>query len=124
MSLKIADIKQNSFVGLAGKPGPNGQIEALEVVVFPEEARGTGEGHGDWDLLPGSSMTNGTVTTLVSGKSCQDLELSYKGGAARVKVPVLTFVPAAAGGLKTRLAIFTVSTASPDGKLSAARIVL
>ena len=126
--LKMADIKQNSFVGVAGKPGPNGQIEALEVVVFPEEARGTGEGHYDWDLLPGSSMTNATVTALVSGKSGQDLELSYKGGAAKVKVPVnapvVTFVPATAGDLKAGLAIFAVATASPDGKLSAARIVL
>lgn len=127
-ALKMADIKKGSFIGTAGKPGPNGQIEALEVVVFPEEARGTGEGHYDWDLLPGSSMTNATVTALVSGKSGQDLDLSYKGGSAKVKVPanapVVTFVPAAAGDLKPGLAVFAVATASPDGKLTAGRVVL
>ncbi len=43
---------------------------ALEVVLFPEAMRGTGEGHYDWDMIPDhtaggaqvkSAMTNGTV---------------------------------------------------------------
>src|SRR4051812_42776933 len=33
-ALKMSAIKKGSFVGSAGKPGANGQIEAMEVVVF------------------------------------------------------------------------------------------
>jgi hypothetical protein len=127
-AMKLSDIKQGSFIGSAGKPGPNGQIEALEVVVFPEEARGTGEGHYDWDLLPGSSMTNATVSAVVSGKSGRDLDLTYKGGSAKLKVPenvpVVTFVPASAKDLKAGLAVFVLATPAADGKLTAARIML
>lgn len=127
-ALKMSAIKKGSFIGSAGKPGPNGEIEAMEVVVFPEEARGTGEGHYDWDLLPGSSMTNATVSAVVSGNSGRDLELSYKGGSAKLKVPkdvpVVTFVPASTKDLKAGLAIFIVASAAADGKLTAARIVV
>jgi hypothetical protein len=127
-AMKLSDIKKGSFIGSAGKPGANGQIEALEVVVFPEEARGTGEGHYDWDLLPGSSMTNATVSAVVSGKSGRDLDLTYKGGSAKLKVPenvpVVTFVPASAKDLKAGLAVFVLATPAADGKLTAARIML
>jgi hypothetical protein len=127
-AMKLSDIKQGSFIGSAGKPGPNGQIEALEVVVFPEEARGTGEGHYDWDLLPGSSMTNATVSAVVSGKSGRDLDLSYKGGSAKLKVPenvpVVTFVPAGAKDLKPGLAVFVMAVPAADGKLTAARVMM
>jgi hypothetical protein len=127
-ALKLSDIKQGSFIGSAGKPGADGKIDALEVVVFPEEARGTGEGHYDWDLLPGSSMTNATVSAVVSGKSGRDLNLTYKGGATTLlvadNVPVVTFVPAVAADLKPGLAVFIVAAPGGDGKLAAARIVL
>ncbi|RXZ38447.1 hypothetical protein D9O50_02635 [Oxalobacteraceae bacterium CAVE-383] len=127
-AMKLSDIKQGSFIGSAGKPGPNGQIEALEVVVFPEEARGTGEGHYDWDLLPGSSMTNATVSAVVSGKSGRDLDLTYKGGSAKLKVPenvpVVTFVPASAKDLQPGLAVFVMAVPAADGKLTAARVLM
>src|SRR5713226_5359412 len=60
--LQLSDIKPNSYIGVAGRPLAGGDVEALEVLVFPEAARGTGEGQREWDLLPGSSMTNATVT--------------------------------------------------------------
>ena len=71
-AMQMADIKAGSFIGAAGKPGKDGAIEALEVVVFPEERRGTGEGHYAWDLLPESSMTNATVAAVTQGTSGQD----------------------------------------------------
>lgn len=127
-ALKMSAIKKGSFIGSAGKPGPNGEIEAMEVVVFPEEARGTGEGHYDWDLLPGSSMTNATVSAIVSSNNGRDLDLTYKGGSAKLKVPknvpVVTFVPATAKDLKAGLAVFIVATPATDGKLTAARIMV
>jgi hypothetical protein len=127
-AMKMSDIKKGSFIGSAGKPAANGKIEALEVVVFPEEARGTGEGHYDWDLLPGSSMTNATVSAVVSGKTGRDLDLNYKGGTAKLivpkNVPVVTFVPATAKDLKPGLAVFAMATPGADGSMTVARIVM
>ncbi len=60
-----AHIKEGTFLGIASRPLANGTQRAMEVVVFPEAARGTGEGSYAWDL-PGSGarskMTNGTVS--------------------------------------------------------------
>jgi hypothetical protein len=128
-ALDLAAIKQGSFIGAAGKPTANGGVEALEVVVFPEEARGTGEGHYGWDLLPGSSMTNATVASVVSGSSGRDLEMVYQGKSIKIKVPkdvpVVTFVPAALSDLRPGLAVFAVVPPTAAGApLAAARIVM
>jgi len=126
-SLDLAAIKQGSFIGTAGKLGANGSIQALEVVVFPEEARGSGEGHYDWDLLPGSSMTNATVSAAVSGNNGRDLDLVYQGKSIKVHVPqgvpVVTFAPATQQDVKPGLAVFIVANRVADG-MSAARIVV
>jgi hypothetical protein len=53
----LSDIKQGSFVGITGMPRPDGSQTALEVHIFPESMRGTGEGHYPWDLRPQSTMT-------------------------------------------------------------------
>src|ERR1700686_5220284 len=53
-----ADIKQGSFVGVTGMPQADGSQRAIEVHIFPEAMRGTGEGHRPWDLRPQSTMTN------------------------------------------------------------------
>ena len=41
----LSDIKQNSFVGVTAMPQPDGSLNAVEVRIFPEAMRGTGEGH-------------------------------------------------------------------------------
>lgn len=125
--LDMSAIKQGSFIGAAGKPGANGSIQALEVVVFPEEARGSGEGHYDWDLLPGSSMTNATVSAVVSGSTGRDLDLVYQGKSIKISVPkdvpVVTIVPATLQDVKPGLAVFVVATHAGDD-WNAARIVV
>lgn len=45
----LADIKSGDFIG-AGATGPEGQLKAIEVVIFPESMRGTGEGHYPWSV--------------------------------------------------------------------------
>src|SRR5262245_5752027 len=47
----LSDIKQGS----TGMPRPDGSQTALEVHIFPESMRGTGEGHYPWDLRPQST---------------------------------------------------------------------
>jgi hypothetical protein len=99
--IKLSDIKQGSFIGTAAMPQADGTQKALEVVVFPEAARGTGEGHRPWDLLPQSTMTNATVADLAAAPKSvhggQQLRLTYKGGEKTVivppDVPVVTFRP-------------------------------
>lgn len=67
---QLDQIKDGVFIGTATKGEPP---VALEVVLFPESMRGTGEGHYDWDMLPDhtgsaavkSTMTNGTVKAAV-----------------------------------------------------------
>ena len=39
----LADVKPGTFIGTANTVGPSG-AKAIEVVVFPESMRGTGEG--------------------------------------------------------------------------------
>ena len=49
----LSDIKAGQFVGIAALPGADGTVRAQEVLIFPEAARGTGEGHYPWDLTAG-----------------------------------------------------------------------
>jgi hypothetical protein len=93
-----AAIQPGSFIGTAAVPGPDGTLSALEVVVFPEAARGTGEGHSAWDLQPGSTMTNATVAELAATPKGRSMKLRYKDGEKTVvvpdNVPIVTFKPA------------------------------
>ncbi len=99
--IKLSDIKLGSYVGTAAMPQPHGTQRAREVLVFPEAARGTGEGHFPWDLEPQSTMTNATVADMASAPAAtrggQQMRLSYKGGEKVVivpkDVPVVTFRP-------------------------------
>ena len=83
----ITSIQPGSFIGTAALPRADGTLESLEVVVFPEAARGTGEGHFPWDLKPESSMTNATVAELARSSNGRTLKLRYKDGEKTVIVP-------------------------------------
>ena len=77
--MTMADIKENSFVGIASLKGPDGTLNALEVLIFPEAARGSDEGHYPWDLQPESMMTNATVATVAAAPDGQTLTLEVQG---------------------------------------------
>ena len=64
IKISMADIKVGSFIGATTVPGPDGKQNAVEVHVFPEAMRGTGEGSRPWDLKPNSTMTNATVARI------------------------------------------------------------
>jgi len=91
-------IQSGAFVGTAAVTAADGTLSALEVLVFPEAARGTGEGHSPWDLQPGSTMTNATVTDVVPGAKGRTMTLRYKDGEKTIVVPdgipVVTIKPA------------------------------
>jgi len=128
--ISAADIKPNSFVGVASM-GSDANRTALEVLVFPEAMRGTGEGHYPWDLQPESMMTNATVATVAPGGDGQTLKLDYKdkqgaAGTQTIKVkpgtPIVTFAPGTQADAKVGAKVFTGAQKAADGTLTAARL--
>ena len=93
----LSSIQPASYVGVASMPQADGRLRALEVLLFPEAARGTGEGHTPWDLQPGSMMTNATVSQVASVAQGRTLQLRYKDGEKTIEVPadvpVVSFRP-------------------------------
>src|ERR1035437_434868 len=83
----LASITPGTFIGTAAESGSDDELQAMEVLVFPESARGAGEGHYAWDLAPGSTMTNANVESVEQSNSGRDLTLAYKGGSVKVRVP-------------------------------------
>ena len=122
----LADIKAGDYVGAASVKGGDGKSRAIEVLIFPEAMRGTGEGERPWDLTSDSLMTNATVAGTASLPQGQVLKLAYKGGEAEIivpsDIPIVTFVPGDASLLKPGAAIFTGALKKPDGTLTASRV--
>ena len=122
----LTDIKAGDFVGAASMKGTDGKLHALEVLIFPEAMRGTGEGERPWDLTPGSLMTNATVSGITGAPQGQTLKVTYKGGESEIVVapstPIVTFAPGDASLLKPGAAIITVASKQPDGSLTASRV--
>ena len=123
----LADIKQGSYVGVAGMPQPDGSQKALEVHIFPEAMRGTGDGHRGWDLQASSTMTNGSVEQTAASSDGQILTLKYKDGEKKIVVPagipIVSYVPGEVSELKAGARIFISAAAKqPDGTLQATRV--
>jgi hypothetical protein len=97
MPIELGDIKPGSYIGTAAVPQADGTLRSLGVTVFPESARGVGDGHRPFDLGPESTMTNGAVADLVASPEGRKLQLKYKDGEKTVLVPpgtqVVTFKP-------------------------------
>src|ERR1700734_1254691 len=121
------DVKPGVFVGITAMPQPDGTQKAVEIHIFPEALRGTGEGHRPWDLVPNSTMTNANIDTQVVESDGQKLVLKYKDGDKTFIVPpnvaVVTFVPATAAALTPGAKIFVpAGTKQADGSVLAPRI--
>ncbi len=86
----LSDSKQGSFVGVTSMPQADGTMSALEVHIFPEAMRGTGEGHYPWDLRPQSTMTNANVEQVGTAVDGRTLTLKYKDGEKKIFVPADT----------------------------------
>ena len=123
----MADIKPGMFVGSAGTMQSDGTQKAIEVHIFPESMRGTGEGHYDWDLLPKSKMTNGNVEQAVTGVDGPVLSVTYKGGEKKLVVTpqtvVVTYVIGDRNDIQPGTKIFVgAAKKQADGTLQTPRI--
>ena len=133
-AITLADIKPGSYIGTAAMPQSDGSQLALEVLVFPESARGTGEGHFPWDLQPQSTMTNATVASLAAAPSTvpggQMLKLTYKDGEKIVIVPPNAPVVSFKSGKEDEKTLLVpgakvlITAQEKDGKPTVLRIVV
>jgi len=127
----LADIKPGDFVGTAARPGPDGTLVALEVHIFPESMRGSGEGHRPFNMGPQSTMTNGTVgsdSADVSSVSGRSITVKYAGGEKTVlvppDVPVVRFEPGTLAMLAPGAQVSITASEATGGVLSAVRIAV
>ena len=124
--ISLSDIKVGSFIGTTTVPGPDGMPTAVEVHVFPEDMRGTGEGSRPYDLRPNSTMTNATVAESVVGNDGHTLLIKYKDVEKKVVVgpdtPVVTYVPAGKTDLKAGAKVIAFMKRLPDGSFETNRV--
>ena len=100
----LADIKADSFIGIAGMPQADGSIQAFSIHLFLPAQRGVvPDRHGPWDAKPGSTMTNAYVENIVASKDGETLMVKYKEGEKKVVVTSQTVIAAAATGNKDEL---------------------
>ena len=121
----LADIKNDTFIGVAGMPQADGSIQAFSVHIFLPAQRGkVPDRHGAWDARPGSTMTNAYVESMVKGKDGETFMVKYKGGEKKIVVTPQTVIAAVAKGDKSELKVGThviifASQKQPDGSLLA-----
>jgi hypothetical protein len=123
----LADLKPGTYVGSAAMPGPEGSLVAMEVHIFPEAMRGTGEGHRPWEAGNQSTMTNANVETAVAGVDGQVLTLKYKDGEKKLlvtpKTAIVAFAPGDRAEVKPGTKIFiSAAQKQADGSLQATRV--
>lgn len=124
----LADVKPNSYIAVTAIPEADGSQRASEVFVFGEAQRGLGEGSGPWDR-PGTTMTNATVATKVTGNDGEVLTVKFKDQEKKIIVPssakIITNKPATVADLKPGARIFIfAATKNPDGTLGANNITI
>jgi len=118
-AISLAGLKQGDYVGTTTMKHDDGVLMALEVHTIPRTVR---EGHGPWDLQPGSMMTNATIESIVQSANGQELTLVYKEGSQKILVlpgtPIVTTVPADRSFLKPGEYVWLNAAVGADGKLT------
>ena len=121
----LADVKTGGFIGVGAMPQPDGSQKAIQVTIFPESMRGTGEGFRPWDR-PGSTMTNATVDNTVASVDGQVVMVKYKDGEKKIIITpesvIRTYVATDKSELKVGAAIAGNAVKKPDGAFEIARI--
>jgi hypothetical protein len=123
----MADIKPGTFIGTATVTQPDSTLRSLEVVVFPENLRGFGEGHYPWDLGSKSMMTNATVASAVNSVDGQKVTVTYKGGEKKIdipaNVPIVALVPATVADITPGAIVFVPTERQSDSSLHCGAIL-
>jgi hypothetical protein len=122
----VADIKPGVFIGTTTVQKEGSTSRSLEVHIFPESLRGTGEGDRPWDLVPGSSMTNGTAGNAVDSVDGRTISVTYQGGSRTVVIQpdtaIVTYVPLDKSEVRPGSKIFAITQKGADGILTASAL--
>ena len=135
---QLADITQGMFVGTAAIPQPDGTLKALEVHIFPEAMRGTGEGYRPFPQVAGGSMTNATITNIVGTQGAVSdgglkLIMKYKDSAGNdgqqtvvvpKGTPIVLLGQGDASMLKPKAKVSVTGAKDASGALTATRILV
>ena len=126
----LADVKASTNVAITSRPRPDGTLQAVELRIFPPGPFNSF--HGDWDLTPGSFMTNGAMQTSVAAVDGQVLTVEYKIPPDKTDVKkilvtpktiIATTVAGSKDDLKPGLKVFVAGAPKlPDGSLDVANI--
>jgi hypothetical protein len=121
----LADIKADSFIGIAGVPEADGSIKAYSIhILLPAQRGVVPDRHGPWDGRANSTMTNGYVASMVEAKDGQTLMVKYKEGEKKIVTTPETVITSVAPGKKEELVagaqiIIMGSEKQPDGSVVA-----
>jgi len=123
----VAEIKDGDYIGSGAMPQPDGSQKAVEVHIFADSMRGTGDGHRPWDGVPNGTMTNGTVGATVTAVSGPVITVKYKDGEKKIvvgpDVPVVRYIVSDQSALKPGVAFAALDAAKqPDGSFNVNRI--
>jgi hypothetical protein len=123
----VADIKDGAYIGSGAMPQPDGTQKAVEVHIFADSMRGTGEGHGPWDGAPNGTMTNGTVGATVTNVAGPVVTVKYKDGEKKIvvgpDVPIVRYIISDQSALKPGVAFAALrAQKQPDGSYNVSRI--
>jgi len=120
--MSLSDIKDGTYVGVTSVE-EGGKLVAKEVHLIPPAAP---NGHMNWDLLPGSKMTNANLAASAKMGSGNEITLKYKDGEQKILVPANTpirgFDNGTRGDLKKGETIWTNARVESDGKLVTNRV--
>jgi hypothetical protein len=146
-----SQITDSSFLGIGSEKQPDGSLRAVEITVFPESMRGTGEGNYAWnhpDVRGGGRMTNGTAgsmrmtngsvsnSRMTNGRVTQagsgSITLSYKDSTSQgtqaitipPDVPIVGLEPGQQTDLTPGAHVIVFATQGANGALSAARVLV
>ena len=125
---ELSKVAANAYIGVAAMPQPDGTLKAIDIRVFPEAMRGTGEGHRPMDAAAGSTMTNATVSAVSSGapgETITNATVSDVGAGSQLRKVTVKYT----GGEKTVLIspdtpVLMIETANKAMLVSGARIVV
>jgi hypothetical protein len=120
--LSLADIKPGTYFGVTSVQQGGKQV-AKEVHLIPPTAP---SGHMDWDLMPGSKMTNANLQAAVKSAGGNEITLKYKDGEQKITVPngtpIVGFDNGDRSALKKGETIWTNARVEGDGKLVTNRV--
>lgn len=127
----LDELKPDTYIGVTAMPQADGSQKAIAIHIFQANQRGTGEGHGPWDLTPGSTMTNAAIDTTVAATEGQTLTVKYKQGdkvdtkkiVVTPQTVIVRYVPGDKSELKPGVHIIIgAATKNADGSFSAAAL--